>query len=150
MITAEDLTRAEEILGHPLGRRKSDPQLAMAEVTGHLGLRSTQRNLFSRAAVRERLSSGVIAIGRRGSVLKAALAHVRQKRTWYLPVQDQVDQNGYPVCVAATGEMWEKCEPMRSYRGLGFMALSCLDRSPGGSCARDGRAKRLSSHPPVQ
>lgn len=117
MITAEMVTQATEILGHPLGKRKTDDKLAMAAVKGNLGLRQTLPGAY------ESLSQGVAAIGRQGSAMAALVARIRQKRTWYLPRAQQVDQNGYPACVAATGEEWEHCEPLRTSRTLGFMEI---------------------------
>lgn len=136
MITV-DATKAEEILGHPLGRRQSDDKLAMAAVLGHLG-----RPRGSTGGGSGSLSQGVDQVIRgrqnlwaRARRLFGAGPAPRLMRTWRLPRSWQLDQNGTPQCVAYTEEHWRLSLPMVGRARLGpaemYRRAKLIDGWPG-------------------
>jgi hypothetical protein len=154
-LTHELLAEAEKILDHPM-KRKTDPYLARAVVKGHTGragkstidgvikspLTGAANRPWSAGAWAGDLTTGAHEFARQPPTARARLAsliaRIRQKRTWYLRKEDQVDQNGYPACVAATGQHWERTEPVRNYRGLGFMEMYRLCKLRDGAPNEDG------------
>jgi hypothetical protein len=115
-------------LGHPLGKRKTDPVLAAAVLVGHCGRARPAEASIHAPVGRERrahsLSDAVTELertARRGSGVTRALQ--RWLRTWRLYRAQQVDQNGYPACVGATEEHWEKSLPVYHRKGLGYLEM---------------------------
>jgi hypothetical protein len=122
------ILQAAEKVGHPLGDRKTDLVLANAIMTGHCGrarpaeaslhvmpLRQRREHSLSDAATELQLAI------RRGIGFRQA--YQRWLRTWRLYRAQQVDQNGYPACVGATEEHWEKSLPVYHRKGLGFLEM---------------------------
>jgi hypothetical protein len=104
--------RVAEKLKHPFhGRRRTDPQLAQAALTGHLGMRReaarAQREVpISGAGT---LTDAAWNLPKR-SGFGALLEHMY--RTWYLRRLMQVDQGQTPWCVDACRCHWQLSEYM--------------------------------------
>jgi hypothetical protein len=102
--------RARHLLGHPIGNRASDPQLAVAVVHGHLG------RLRSAHPVTRSLDDGYRAARHRRP--RAHVAVPRTSRVWRLYRSQQLDQGQTPHCVAYTETHWERSLPTYNRTGL--------------------------------
>jgi hypothetical protein len=122
------LQQAADKLGHDMGKRPTDLVLANAALIGHTGrareaaaslhappLTHRRARTLSDAATDHRAD-----MKKRGGI-RATLE--RLSRIWRLYRAQQVDQNGYPACVGATEEHWEKSLPVYMRKGLGFLAM---------------------------
>ena len=149
MITTVSLDQAIEILGHPLGRRKTDDKLAMAAVLGHLGRpgmsvprpdehsgkhwRSGSLSTgFDHALKRVKHGNGRGLWGKIADIFSSPA--LRTSRRWRLPRAWQLDQNGTPQCVAYTFKHWERSLPIANRRGLepaeNYRRAKAIDGAP--------------------
>jgi hypothetical protein len=132
-LVAEKLNRPVE----KFGNRRTDLYLARAVIRGDLGRKGESQlgdafgtldgGVHFAGPLREAPADPDVLDDLRsrgyGEATRRLVARLRQKRTWYLPLDDQIDQGNTPKCVAATGEHWEMCEPRRNYSGLGFHVI---------------------------
>lgn len=119
---AVDQRQAEEVLGHPLGRRKTDDKLALAATLGHLG-----RSRPSATQVQPPLSSGTLTEGfehairrqRRAKGIFRRLFGLQDvtpvSRRWWLPRLWQLDQGQTPQCVAYAFKHCELSRPIAQH-----------------------------------
>jgi hypothetical protein len=135
----EVLDQVAVILRHPFrGLRKTDPQLAQAALTGHLGLRRSRP--AAEAAIREHgsLADGLrelkVPVRPKGVSRLRSLLRILQRR-WYLRRNLQVDQGQTPWCVDATRCHWQLSLPLygRLTHLLGDLYEECkkIDPWPG-------------------
>lgn len=130
------LGSAAVILGHPMGNRRSDPQLAAAAVRGHLGRRPHDPGLSADGTLAEGLRAWQPGFLRRQvDALRQATIGPRTSRRWYLRRAEQRDQGASPMCMAYTQKHWELSVPTINRRGLPeaemYARCKAIDRWPG-------------------
>lgn len=106
---------AEQILGHPLGKRVNDDKLAYAAVRGTLGRARRTRLPVLKPTYVNSLTVGLSRHLPKGSVLARAFSRLR--RRWYLRRLEQLDQGNTPECVAFTQEHWRRSRPLHTLVG---------------------------------
>jgi hypothetical protein len=141
-----DLLVAKE-LGHPFGRRATDPQLRMAVEKGHTGLLRKSPKVWadvgSLADGHEEAFARQVNVHRLLSPFRHFLAARRMRqaaaerthRIWPLRRSEQADQGQLPACVGATEENWEKSRPVEYRTGFGLAEMyrraKLVDGFPG-------------------
>lgn len=137
-MAADALRLAQEKLGHPLGRRKTDDKLAQAAIHGHLGRRSSglAGTVTRRVHGTGTLRQGIEEQAPKGRVERALRSTLlRLQRTWYLRRAEQIDQGNTPWCVDATRCHWQLSLPTHGHltHPLGDLYTQCkqIDPWPG-------------------
>jgi hypothetical protein len=134
-----DMHEAEAKLGHPLGRRKSDPYLARAVVRSLGRIPSRPQDAS--------LSEGLRAHGPKKRFelsdffrvwFGGAMPAKRTSRRWYLRRLEQQDQGPTPHCVAFTQKHWELSVPTITRRGLPTAEMYARAKERDGWPGADG------------
>jgi hypothetical protein len=123
----------------PFGNRATDPQLAMAVLTGHLGLRRAAAGAVETVLQRARATLRAFPGLPDGHPRRAAGGlrglWQRLQRVWYLRRALQVDQGTTPWCVDANRCHWQLALPTygRLTHPLGELYAECkkIDPWPG-------------------
>ncbi len=127
---------AEAILGHPLGRRKTDDKLAFAAVKGTLGRVRRTRLPVLKPGYTESLSVGLDRHRPAQSALRAAFSRLR--RRWRLLRLEQLDQGNTPECVAYTQEHWRRSQPLHTKLGPSPHEMYQMAKQRDGYPTEDG------------
>ncbi len=130
------LAEAGERLGHPMGNRATDPQLAQAVLTGHLGRRPSIEAGGESASLTAGLRAQQPGMLRRAwDALVRRSVTPRTSRRWYLRRSEQQDQGATSQCVAYTQKHWELAVPTINRAGLPeaemYARCKAIDRWPG-------------------
>lgn len=141
-----DLLVAKE-LGHPFGRRATDPQLRLAVEKGHTGLLKSPASVsvdigsladgHQEALMRDKHLPNFLR-GRRYRRAVERATTERTHRRWPLRRTDQADQGDRPICVAATEVNWERSRPVENRSGLGMETMYAKAKLVDGAPAEDG------------
>jgi hypothetical protein len=104
---------AEALLGHPLGRRRTDDKLAYA-VMRTLGRSRRTRLPVLKPSYTESLSVGLVRQQSRAAETPLRSLFRRWHRRWRLLRLEQLDQGNTPECVAFTQEHWKRSRPIHT------------------------------------